>query len=41
MFGKQKIDDNQGEFEINRHCNFQNAGNAFLVLFRWFKMNFL
>ena len=34
MFGKIKLDDNQGEFEISRHNNFQNFGRAFLVLFR-------
>ena len=39
MFGKMKLDDNQGEFEISRHNNFQNAGRAFLVLFRYFKNN--
>jgi hypothetical protein len=35
MFGKLKLDDNQGEFEISRHNNFQNFGRAFLVLFRY------
>jgi hypothetical protein len=34
MFGKLKLDDNQGEFEISRHNNFQNFGRALLVLFR-------
>jgi len=33
MFGKLKLDDNQGKFEISRH-NFQNFGRALLVLFR-------
>ena len=34
MFGKLKLDDNQGEFEISRHNNFQNFGRALQVLFR-------
>jgi len=40
MFGKIKLDDNQGEFEISRHNNFQNFGRSFLVLFRYIIFSF-
>lgn len=40
MFGKIKLDDNQGEFEISRHNNFQNFGRSFLVLFRYIIVTF-
>ena len=34
MFGKIRLDDNQGEYEITRHNNFRSFPRALMVLFR-------